>query len=60
MITFQDEFFSEEDLDLQSLTDEELQVAWVAWLQQAQITNEEDQYSYSHGVFMLLNGKALE
>jgi hypothetical protein len=51
MILFRDEFLSEEDLDLQSLTDEELDAVWTAWLHQAQITNEEDQFTYSHGVF---------
>ncbi len=51
MISFRDEFLSEEDLDLQSLTDEELEAVWTAWLYQAQITNEEDQFTYSHGVF---------
>ena len=51
MIEFRDEFLSEEDLDLQSLTDEELDAVWNAWLKQAQITNEEDRFSYSHGVF---------
>jgi hypothetical protein len=51
MIEFRDEFLSEEDLDLQSLTDEELDAVWTAWLYQAQITNDEDRYTYSHGVF---------
>jgi hypothetical protein len=51
MIPFRDEFLSEEDLDLQSLTDEELDAVWTAWLHQTQITNAEDQFTYSHGVF---------
>jgi hypothetical protein len=51
MIEFRDEFLSEEDLDLQSLTDEELEAVWTAWLYQAQITNDEDRFTYSHGVF---------
>lgn len=51
MTEFRDEFLSEEDLDLQSLTDEELEAVWTAWLYQAQITNDEDRYTYSHGVF---------
>jgi len=46
-----DEFLSEEDLDLRSLTDEELDAVWMAWLRQAQITNDEDRDTYSHGVF---------
>lgn len=51
MSELRDEFLSEEDLDLQSLTDEELDAVWTAWLYQAQITNDEDRYTYSHGVF---------
>lgn len=51
MTAFRDEFLSEEDLDLQNLTDEELDAVWTAWLYQAQATNEEDRFTYSHGVF---------
>ena len=51
MIEFRDEFLSEEDLDLKSLTDEELDRVWTAWLIQAQVTNEQDKLEYSHGVF---------
>jgi len=51
MIEFRDEFLSEEDLDLQNLTEDELNAAWNAWLHQAQVTNEEDRFTYSHGVF---------
>ena len=51
MIPFRDEFLSEEDLDLQSLTNEELDALWTSWLHQAQISNEEDRLTYSHGVF---------
>jgi len=47
-----DEFLSEEDLDLASLSYKELEAWWNAWLEQAQITNEEDKNEYSHGVFM--------
>jgi hypothetical protein len=46
-----DEFLSEEDLDLATLTDAELDVCWMAWLRQAQITNDADAGCYSHGVF---------
>lgn len=46
-----DEFLSEEDLDLRNLSDEELIAYWNLWLEQAQITNDLDQYTYSHGVF---------
>jgi hypothetical protein len=51
VIERRDEFLSEEDRDLQSLTDEELDTAWTAWLYQAQATNDEDRFTYSHGVF---------
>ena len=51
MINLRDEFLSEEDLDLHLLSDEELDAYWNAWLKQAQITNELDEQSYSHGVF---------
>ena len=51
MIELRDEFLSEEDLDLQSLTDEELDAVWTAWLYQAQATNDDDRFTYSHGVF---------
>ena len=51
MISFEDEFLSEEDLDLKSLTDEELDAVWTAWLYQAQSTNDQDRFTYSHGVF---------
>ncbi len=46
MIPFRDEFLSGEDLDLRSLTDEELDVMWTAWLEQAQATNGEDRLTY--------------
>jgi len=46
-----DAFFSEEDLDLRSLSFEELNRVWNAWLRQAQCTNEHDRHEYSHGVF---------
>jgi hypothetical protein len=32
VIELRDEFLSEVDLDLRSLTDEELDAAWTAWL----------------------------
>jgi hypothetical protein len=46
-----DEFLIEEDLDLRNLTDEELDRVWTAWLHQAQATNDQDEHTYSHGVF---------
>ncbi len=53
MNELRDEFLSEEDLDLQHLSDEELFAYWDLWLLQAQATNDLDQYTYSHGVFTL-------
>ena len=47
----QDEFLSEEDLDLQNLSEEELIAYWNLWLTQAQATNDLDEALYSHGVF---------
>jgi len=46
-----DAFLSEEDLDLQTLSFDELNRVWTAWLRQAQATNERDSHEYSHGVF---------
>ncbi len=46
-----DEFLSDEDLDLENLSTEELEVYWRLWLTQAQATNDVDQAFYSHGVF---------
>lgn len=46
-----DEFLSEEDLDLEDLSIEELDAYWKLWLTQAQGTNDVDRASYSHGVF---------
>jgi hypothetical protein len=45
------EFLSEEDLDLENLSWEELLVVWDLWLKQAQSTNQEDRQTYEHGVF---------
>jgi hypothetical protein len=47
-----DEFLSEEDLDLSSLSEEELHRYWDLWLRQAQSTNDLDAHLYSHGVFV--------
>ena len=46
-----DEFLSEEDLDLENLSEEELHAWWILWLQLAQETNDLDESSYTHGVF---------
>ena len=51
MMDIRDEFLSEEDLDLKNLSDEELVAYWNQWLEQAQMTNEADANTYSHGVF---------
>ena len=51
MITLRDEFLSEEDLDLRTLTEVELYAYWDLWLRQAQATNDLDRHAYSHGVF---------
>jgi hypothetical protein len=47
-----DEFLSEEDLDLRNLSEEELLQYWQLWLEQAQATNALDEHTYSHGVFV--------
>lgn len=52
MNSMRDEFLSEEDLDLKTMTEEELYAYWNAWLEQAQITNDADAHVYSHGVFL--------
>ena len=50
-MTMRDEFLSEEDLDLENLSEEELVAYWNLWLEQAQVTNDLDAALYSHGVF---------
>ncbi len=52
MDKMRDEFLSSEDLDLKNLTKEELYAYWDFWLKEAQITNDTDRYTYSHGVFI--------
>lgn len=51
MKELRDEFLSEEDLDLKNLSWEELLAYWDIWLKQAQLTNDIDKNTYSHGVF---------
>ncbi|MEE8526318.1 MAG: hypothetical protein V3T72_20470 [Thermoanaerobaculia bacterium] len=53
MIEMEDEFLSEEDLDLRNMTWEELVDYWNLWLLQAQSTNDADP-PYTHGVFVNL------
>jgi len=48
----QDEFLSEEDLDISNLTWDELIAYWNLWLKQAQATNHLDEDEYSHGVMV--------
>ena len=47
-----EQFLSEEDLDLENLSWEELVSTWNWWLSMMQATNEEDKDDYSHGVFL--------
>jgi hypothetical protein len=47
-------FLSDEDLDLASLSWEELREVWAQWLLAAQVSNHLDEDSYSHGVFQLV------
>jgi hypothetical protein len=51
VIPLRDEFLSEEDLDLRTMTEGELYAYWDMWLRQAQATNDLDRHTYSHGVF---------
>ena len=44
---------SEDDLDLRTLSDEELAMAWDLWFDLAQVTNDPDP-AYAHGVFQLV------
>ena len=60
MIHLRDEFLSEEDLDLRNLNREELYAYWDYWLLQAQVTNDRDRRSYSHGVFVLIEAPEAE
>ncbi len=51
-----DRFFSQEDLDLQGLSWPELLAWWDHWLHQAQVSNDQDEHLYSHGVFRIEPG----
>jgi hypothetical protein len=51
-----DVFLSDEDLDLQNLSMEELEAVCEAWLIAAASTDAEDQHLYSHGVFLVEPG----
>lgn len=50
------QMLSEDDLNLQELSDEELDLAWDLWFDLAQATNEWDP-PYSHGVFVNLGAE---
>jgi hypothetical protein len=52
VIPARDKFLSEEDLDLRNLSERELILQWNVWLEQAQVTNDADENTYSHGVFV--------
>jgi hypothetical protein len=51
VLTLRDEFLSDEDLDLRTMTEAELSAYWDMWLRQAQATNDLDRRTYAHGVF---------
>lgn len=53
------EFLSEEDLDLEELSWDQLIAVWNLWLKQAQITNDEDFDRYEHGVFRSAPGESV-
>jgi len=44
-------FLSEEDLDLQNLSREEITVVWCAWFDASQATNMMDADHFSHACF---------
>lgn len=46
-----DEFLSEEDLDVRNMGEAELMAWWQRWLELAQATNDQDEHTYSHGVW---------
>jgi hypothetical protein len=46
-----DAFLSDEDLDLENLSWDELIAVWNLWLEIAQSTNDADEHEYAHGVF---------
>lgn len=48
------EMLSEDDLNLQEMTPEELARAWDLWFDLVQATNDDDPL-YTHGVFVLVD-----
>ena len=53
------QMLSEDDLNLEGMTDEELAGAWDLWFDLAQSTNDADP-PYTHGVFVNLTWEELE
>jgi hypothetical protein len=53
------EMLSEDDLDLEDMSDEELAAAWDLWFDLAQHTNDDDP-PYTHGVFVNLTWEDVE
>lgn len=51
MDEIRDAFLSDEQRDLENLSEEEFYAWWDWWLEQAQATNDLDAHTYSHGVF---------
>lgn len=49
------QMLSEDDRDLQGLSDHELALAWDLWFDLAQATNDADP-PYTHGVFQMVAG----
>ena len=49
------QMLSEDDRDLQGLSDDELALAWDLWFDLAQATNDADP-PYTHGVFQMVGG----
>ena len=49
------QMLSDDDRDLQNLSDDELALAWDLWFDLAQGTNDADP-PYTHGVFQMVGG----
>ena len=45
ILPFEDQFLSDEDLDLKNLSDDELYAWWNLWLHQAQCSNDDDAFN---------------
>ncbi len=53
------QMLSDDDLNIRTATDEELDAAWDLWFELAQSTNDDDP-SHTHGVFLDLSKVAAE